>query len=167
MGHVEHKHKAPKNVTCAVITISDTRTEDQDTSGKAIVELLNTAGHKPIYKGVIKDDLQTIKNQLDTAIKSDEIQAIIFDGGTGVGFRDVTIESIEPHLDKTLPGFGEILRQLSYDDIGSAAMMSRSLAGVIAGKPVFCLPGSENACRLAVEKLIAPELGHLILEVSK
>jgi molybdenum cofactor biosynthesis protein B len=167
MGHIEHKKMAPKNVKCAVITVSDTRTEDQDSSGKEIVKLLAAAGHKPIYNGIVKDEPEQIKNKLDEIIKSNEIQAVIINGGTGVGKRDITIEAIESSLDKLLPGFGELFRMLSYEEIGSAAIMSRALAGIISGKPVFCLPGSEKACRLAVNKIIAPELGHLLLEVSK
>jgi molybdenum cofactor biosynthesis protein B len=167
MGHLEHKHNAPKHVNCAVITVSDTRTEDRDISGKAIVELLNHAGHDAEYFGVIKDEPEQIKEQLEHALTKEPLQVIIFNGGTGMGSRDITIESIRPYLDKELPGFGELFRMLSFDEIGSAAIMSRAIAGVSSGKPVFCLPGSEKACRLAVQKIIAPELGHLMLEVSK
>jgi len=167
MGHIEHKKMAPKNIKCAVITVSDTRTEEQDSSGNAIVELLAAAGHEPVYNGIVKDETEQIKNKLDEMIKSNEIQTIILNGGTGVGKRDITIEVVVPKLDKVLPGFGELFRMLSYEEIGSAAIMSRAIAGVISGKPVFCLPGSEKACRLAMNKLIIPELGHLLLEVSK
>jgi molybdenum cofactor biosynthesis protein B len=167
MGHIEHKHKAPKKVRCAIITVSDTRSEDQDRSGKTIINLLSHADHEPVYLGVVRDELNEIRARLDEALGNKDVQAVIINGGTGVGKRDVTIEAIEPGLQKLLPGFGELFRMLSYEEIGSAAMMSRALAGVMKGKPVFCLPGSEKACRLAVEKLIAPELGHILLEVTK
>jgi molybdenum cofactor biosynthesis protein B len=167
LGHLEHKHIAPKNVKCAVITISDSRIEAQDTSGKAIVDLLGEAGHEPVYLGVIKDEPEQISQKLNETISKSDIQSIIFNGGTGMGKRDITIEAVEPNLDKVLPGFGELFRMLSYDEIGSAAIMSRALAGVVSGKPVFCLPSSEKACRLAVNKIIATELGHLVMEVSK
>jgi molybdenum cofactor biosynthesis protein B len=167
MGHIEHKHHAPKNVKCAVITISDTRSEAEDTSGKAILQLLNDAGHTAEYQGIIKDDVELINDKLEDILNTDEAQAIIFNGGTGVAMKDITIEAICPKLDKTLPGFGELFRMLSYEEIGSAAIMSRTLAGVVQGKLVFCLPGSEKAVRLAVNKLIVPELGHLTWEVTK
>ena len=167
MGHIEHKHIAPKNIKCAVITVSDTRTEEQDTSGKAIVELLRAAGHEPQYFGIIKDEPEQIRNKLEDVLTLDDIQAVVVDGGTGMGIRDITIEAIEPKFDKVLPGFGELFRMLSFEEIGSSAMMSRASAGVINGKIVFCIPGSEKAVRLAVNKLIAPELGHVVLEVSK
>ena len=107
MGHLEHKHHAPKNVKCAVITISDTRTEEQDTSGKAIMEILNSAGHMPVYLGIVKDNSEQILNKLEEVIISDELSAVILNGGTGVGKRDITIETVEPRLEKVLPGFGE------------------------------------------------------------
>jgi molybdenum cofactor biosynthesis protein B len=167
VGHLEHKHKAPKNVKCGVITVSDTRSEAEDSSGKAIVELLNTAGHDPVYFGIVKDDAGLIKNKLEDALKTEGIQAILFNGGTGVGSRDITIEVVEKELEKVLHGFGELFRMLSYEEIGSSAIMSRAIAGVTDGKIIFCLPGSEKACRLALSKIIAPELGHLVWEVSK
>ena len=167
MGHIKHKHQAPRSVKCAVITVSDTRTAESDTSGKAIMEILRSSGHEPVYKGVIPDEPEQIWKKLEEVIGIDEILAIVIDGGTGVGMRDVTIEAIKPKLEKILPGFGELFRMLSYEEIGSAAIMSRAVAGVIQGKIVFCIPGSEKACKLAVNKLIAPELGHLILEVAK
>ena len=167
MGHLEHKHHAPKSVKCAVITVSDTRDETQDTSGQAIVELLSQAGHEPVYLGIVKDDAGQIIGKLDEGLNDATIQAVVLNGGTGIGKHDITIEAVEPFLDKTLHGFGETFRMLSYDEIGSAAIMSRALAGVSRGKIVFCIPGSENASRLAVSRLIAPELGHLVYEVSK
>ena len=167
MGHIEHKHIAPKNIKCAVITVSDTITEEQDTSCKDIVELLRAAGNEPQYFGIIKDEPEQIRNKLEDVLTLDDIQAVVVDGGTGMGIRDITIEAIEPKFDKVLPGFGELFRMLSFEEIGSSAMMSRASAGVINGKIVFCIPGSEKAVRLAVNKLIAPELGHVVLEVSK
>lgn len=167
MGHEEHKHNAPKSVKCGVITVSDTRTEAQDTSGQAIVELLTAAGHEPVYLGIVKDNPEHIHEKLEEVLSTDIIQAVVIDGGTGVGKKDITIEVVQQILDKVLHGFGELFRMLSYEEIGSAAIMSRALAGVAKGKIVFCVPGSEKAVRLAVKKLIAPELGHLVWEVSK
>lgn len=167
MGHEEHKHNAPKSVKCGIITVSDTRTEAQDTSGQAIVELLTAAGHEPVYLGIVKDNPEQIQVKLEEVITSSTLQAVVFNGGTGVGKKDITIEAVQQRLDKVLHGFGELFRMLSYKEIGSAAIMSRALAGVTKGKIIFCLPGSEKAVRLAVNKLIVPELGHLVWEVSK
>jgi molybdenum cofactor biosynthesis protein B len=167
VGHLEHKHKAPKKVKCGVITVSDTRSVAEDSSGKAIVELLNTAGHDPVYLGIVTDDAELIKNKLEEALSKNGVSAVIFNGGTGVGTRDITIEVVEKELEKVLHGFGELFRMLSYEEIGSSAIMSRAIAGVAGGKIIFCLPGSEKACRLALGKIIAPELGHLVWEVSK
>lgn len=167
MGHEEHKHNAPKTVKCGIITVSDTRTEAQDTSGQAIVELLNAAGHEPVYLGIVKDNSNQVQEKLEEVLTSATLQAVVLNGGTGVGKKDITIEAVEQRLDKVLYGFGELFRMLSYEEIGSAAIMSRALAGVAKGKIVFCVPGSEKAVRLAVNKLIAPELGHLVWEVSK
>jgi molybdenum cofactor biosynthesis protein B len=161
MGAVEeHKAHAPKAVTCAVITISDSRTEATDESGKVLRQLLLEAGHKVLYTAVVKDDGKAIAAAVERASRSCE--AIVTNGGTGLGPRDVTIETLRPHLDKALPGFGELFRALSYRDIGSAAMLSGALAGVYKTRLLFCLPGSPAACALAMKSLILPELGHAI-----
>lgn len=167
MGHEDHKHHAPTGVRCAVLTVSDTRTADTDTSGRAIIYLLGEADHRPFHAGVVPDDEATIRDAVMALLEDREVEAVVVNGGTGVGGRDVTIEALTPLLDKELVGFGELFRALSYREIGSAAIMSRAIGGVARGKPLFCIPGSEKACRLAVRELIAPELGHVIWEVGR
>jgi len=161
MGAVEeHKAHAPKSVRCAVITISDSRTEATDESGALLRKLLSDAGHRVGFHQIVKDDARAIASVVDKAAKLAD--AIITNGGTGLAPRDVTIETIEPKLEKVLPGFGELFRMLGHERIGSAAMMSRALAGVYKGALIFCLPGSPDAVSLAMEGLILPELGHAV-----
>jgi molybdenum cofactor biosynthesis protein B len=167
MGHEDHHAHSLTSVRCAVLTVSDTRSLEEDTSGKAIIEILSEGGHAPVHVGIVRDDLHTIRSKVWDLLQDDAYQAIIVDGGTGVSDRDVTIEAVEPLIEKSLTGFGELFRNLSYEEIGSGAFMSRALAGIVNGKAVFCIPGSEKACRLAVSKLIAPELGHVIWEVNR
>jgi len=167
MGVDDHRSKAPKSVSFAVITVSDTRTEATDLSGKAITQLMERAGHKPVRKAIVRDDIPEIQRALRESIEDSRIQAIIINGGTGVAKRDVTLEAVSHFEEKPLPGFGELFRTLSFQEIGSAAMMSRAAAFVSEGKIVFCLPGSEKAVRLATERLIAPELGHLVWEANR
>lgn len=167
MGVLEHKKHAHGSVNCAVITISSTRSKENDVSGKTIISLLEGNGHTVLYYDVIKDDILAIKSSLDHNLDKQGVQAIILNGGTGIGKMDVTMEAIESFFEKELVGFGEIFRYLSYKEIGSAAILSRASAGAALGKIIFCLPGSTNACKLAMEKLIIPELGHMVYELSK
>jgi len=167
MGHEDHHAHSLTGVRCAVLTVSDTRSAEEDTSGRAIVELLEEAGHSPVHVGIVRDDLHAIRSRVWDILQDDAYQAIVVDGGTGVSDRDVTIEAVKPLIEKCLTGFGELFRMLSYEQIGSGAIMSRALAGVANRKAVFCIPGSEKACKLAVSKLIAPELGHIIWEVNR
>jgi molybdenum cofactor biosynthesis protein B len=161
MGAVdEHKAHAPKSVKVGVITISDTRTEATDESGRILKQLLLDAGHKILLTAVVKDDAKAIAEAVEQA--SWTCDAIITNGGTGLGKRDVTIETLEPEIEKVLPGFGELFRVLSYRDIGSSAMLSRAIAGVYKTRLLFCLPGSPAACILAMKSLILPELGHAV-----
>ena len=161
MGAVdEHKAHAPKSVKVAVITISDTRTEATDESGKILKQLLLDAGHKILFLAIVKDEAKAIADAVEQA--SWTCDAIVTNGGTGLSKRDVTIETLAPQLDKALPGFGELFRILSYRDIGAAAMLSGALAGVYKTRLLFCLPGSPAACILAMKSLILPELGHAI-----
>jgi len=161
MGAVdEHKARAPKSVKCGVITISDSRTETTDESGKILKQLLLDAGHKILFTAIVKDDRKAIAEAVEQA--SWTCDAIVTNGGTGLSKRDVTIETLEPGLEKVLPGFGELFRVLSYRDIGSAAMLSRAIAGVYKTRLLFCLPGSPAGCLLAMKSLILPELGHAI-----
>jgi len=167
VGVDEHKSKAPKSVKVAVITVSDTRTEKDDYSGMAIGDVLSNAGHRLTRRVIVKDDVQEIQRVLRELIEDDEVQAVVVNGGTGISTRDVTLESVSTFQEKALPGFGELFRALSYQEIGSAAIMSRAAAFVTERKIVFCVPGSEKAARLATEKLIAPELGHAVWEAQR
>ena len=162
-----HRRSAPAEVSTAVITVSDTRTLESDTGGGRVVELLGGAGHPVALREIVKDEPAEIAAALHAALDRDDVQAVIFTGGTGVAPRDVTPDAIEPLLDRVVPGFGELFRTLSYQEIGSAALLSRALAGLASGRVVFVLPGSRGAVGLAMEKLVLPELGHLAAEALK
>lgn len=163
----EHKANAPRSVGCFVLTISDTKTPETDTSGQLIRELLEKAGHIVRGSAIVKDEPAQVKSMIRKHCADPGVQAMVLTGGTGITSRDSTFEAVEALLDKRLTGFGELFRFLSYQEIGASAMLSRAHAGVCQGRIVFSLPGSPNACRLAMEKLILPELGHLIREVSR
>jgi len=163
----EHKSHAPKSIGCMVITCSDTRTPDTDTSGHRIMHMLKDAGHSVVAYHLVKDEPAKIKTKIKSAVADKKVQAIIINGGTGISRRDSTFEAVDAMLQKRLVGFGEIFRYLTYQDIGSPAIMSRATAGIIKGRILFSTPGSENAVRLAMEKLILPELGHLVKELTK
>ena len=163
----EHKAHAPKSVGCFILTVSDSKTPETDTSGSLIRELLEKAGHAVVGSAVVKDEPSEVRAVIRSQAADPGVQAIIMTGGTGITSRDSTFESVEALLDKRLTGFGELFRFLSYQEIGPAAMLSRAQAGVSQGRIVFSLPGSPNACRLALEKLILPELGHLVREVNR
>jgi molybdenum cofactor biosynthesis protein B len=163
----EHRRAAPASVACVVITVSDTRSAADDTGGALLAELLEAAGHRVVARSLVTDDVESIQNALDSAVMRDDVRAVLLTGGTGIAARDVTPEAIEPVLDRVIPGFGELFRSLSYQEIGSAALLSRALAGTVRGRFVAALPGSRAAIRLALEKLLLPELGHLAGEVAK
>jgi molybdenum cofactor biosynthesis protein B len=150
-----------------VITCSDTRTPPTDTSGKLIQKLLTEQGHTVAAYHLVKDEPSKIKAKIKAAVTNKKIQAIIINGGTGISRRDSTFEAVDAMLEKRLVGFGEVFRYLTYQDIGSPAIMSRATAGIIKGRVLFSTPGSKNAVRLAMEKLILPELGHLVKELTK
>jgi molybdenum cofactor biosynthesis protein B len=162
-----HRRDAVQNVPTAVLTVSDTRTPETDTGGDRVAELLSAAGHPVVAREIVVDESTAIADALRTQLARDDVRAVILTGGTGVAPRDVTPEAVEPLLDRVVPGFGELFRFLSYADIGSAALLSRALAGLVAGKVVFVLPGSRGAVTLALEKLVLPELGHLAAEATK
>ena len=151
-------------VRCAVITVSDTRTIDTDRSGQLIQHLLTQAGHTIAQYTIVPDEPNQIRAQLANL---SDVDAVILSGGTGIAPRDTTYDAIEQILEKTLPGFGEIFRALSYADIGSRAIASRAIAGIYSGKLIFSLPGSLNAVTLAIEQLILPELVHLVTQLKK
>ncbi len=162
----EHKAAAPSHVLVAVLTVSDTRTEATDSSGRAIREILKEAGHLVIASAIVPDDPATV-----TAFVSEQLaagaQAVITTGGTGITSRDSTYEAVDALLEKRLDGFGELFRMLSYEQIGAAAMMSRACAGLVRGAVVIALPGSEAAVRLGMTALVVPELRHLVQQASK
>lgn len=150
-----------------VITCSDTRTQETDTSGQLIRKLLEEQGHRVIGYHLVKDDPAQIQLWVARGTSNEHVQAVIINGGTGISRRDSTFEAVDEMLEKRLSGFGEIFRYLTYQEIGSPAIMTRATAGIINGRVLFSIPGSENAVRLAMEKLILPELGHLVKELSK
>jgi molybdenum cofactor biosynthesis protein B len=163
----EHKARAPRQVTCAVLTVSDTRTPDTDTSGRAIASLLAEAGHPVAARHIVRDEPAEIRGWIESQLRSDAVQAVIVTGGTGITSRDRTYEAVAGLLDMRLDGFGELFRMLSYQEIGAAAMLSRACAGVASRKLLVLLPGSEAAVRLAMTKLLLPELGHLVREINR
>jgi molybdopterin adenylyltransferase len=163
----EHKATAPKTVGCFVLTVSDTKTPDTDTSGGIIRDLLTSAGHRVAGSAIVRDEPADVARVVREACADPGVQAVIVTGGTGITSRDSTYEAIEALLDKRLPGFGELFRMLSFQEVGAAAMLSRAQMGIHARRIVVSLPGSPNACRLALEKLLLPELGHLLREVSR
>ena len=163
----EHKSTAPRSIGCWVLTISDSKTPETDTSGKLIRELLTGAGHAVVGSEIVRDEPTEVQRVIRDACARDEVRAVIMTGGTGITSRDSTFEAVEAMLDKRLPGFGELFRMLSYQEVGGAAMLSRAQMGVARGRIVASLPGSPNACRLALEKLLLPELGHLVRELSR
>ena len=162
-----HRADAPAAVRCFVLTISDTRTTADDRSGDAIAARLIAAGHTVSARKIVKDDPRAIRDAVSYAAKSGANDAIITTGGTGLSARDGTYEALSSLFDRTIAGFGELFRMLSYESIGSAAMLSRATAGAIGRTAVFVLPGSENAVTLALEKLILPEIGHVVRELRR
>ncbi|MEQ1848580.1 MAG: MogA/MoaB family molybdenum cofactor biosynthesis protein [Nitrospira sp.] len=165
--HHEHKDHAPSSIGCMVITCSDTRTQETDTSGQLIRKLLEAQGHTVVAYHLVKDDPAQIQLWIARGTSNEHVQAVIINGGTGISRRDSTFEAVDEMLEKRLSGFGEIFRYLTYQEIGSPAIMTRATAGIINERVLFSIPGSENAVRLAMEKLILPELGHLVKELSK
>jgi len=166
-GLSQHRRGAPRSVPTCVVTVSDTRTLATDIGGGLVAELLEGAGHPVVRREIVKDEPAEIGAAVRRGLAEGGIRALILTGGTGVAPRDVTPDTVEPLLERVVPGFGELFRALSYAEIGSAALLSRALAGIAAGRVVFVVPGSRGAVRLAMEKLILPELGHLAAEAVK
>lgn len=165
-----HKSKAPKTLTFGIFICSTSRYNQieagekdvSDVGGDAIVELLKKAGQKVLFKKIIADDETMIQDAVMYATGLNEVDVAIFSGGTGITPTDITIETVLPFLDKVLPGFGEFFRRISFDHVGSAAVLSRAIAGVAKGKAVFCIPGSPDAVKTAIELLILPESSHIV-----
>ncbi|MFP3884389.1 MogA/MoaB family molybdenum cofactor biosynthesis protein [Priestia filamentosa] len=167
MSVEEHKREAPTVVACGVITISDTRTKETDKSGALIKEKLGEKNFKVVEHVIVKDEKDVILEAVQRLINDERIEAVITNGGTGLAKRDVTIETITPLFEKEIVGFGELFRMLSYqEDIGSAALLSRAAAGVVQNTALFSLPGSSGAVKLAMDKLIIPELAHVIKHIK-
>ena len=163
----EHRAAAPDSVGIAILTMSDTRTKETDSSGILIRELLNLTAHTVVDYRIVPDEPALIRETLAEWTENEAIQAILTNGGTGIARRDTTYDVIAGLLEKRLDGFGELFRMLSYQEIGPAAMLSRAVAGVYKGRLVLTMPGSRNAVQLAMTKLIVPELAHLVFEVTK
>ncbi len=166
MSFVEHRKKAPKHLNVAVLVVSDARAaaarkgRDEDISGKILEQRARAAGHKTT-RTIVPDEATKIRSAVNKFIAAKRIDAVIVTGGTGVAKRDVTIETIQPMFEKELPGFGEILRRMGYELVGTPALLTRATAGIIKHKPVFCLPGAPNSVEVAAG-LIFPELGHVL-----
>ncbi len=167
-----HRHRCQASaaqtrpIRCAILTISDTRTTDTDTSGAAIRSALEQAGHTVDRYHIVQDAADQIQALLHQ-VADDGCRVVITNGGTGITRRDTTFEAVDNLLEKRIPGFGELFRMLSYEEIGAAAMLSRATAGVYRQMVLFCLPGSSGAVRLAMERLIIPELAHLVWELTR
>lgn len=162
-----HPDLTAMTVNCAVITVSDTRLPESDRSGSLIQQLLLDASHSVAAYTIIKDEPIEIQTQMQVLGERSDLDAVIFNGGTGIAPRDTTYDAIENLLEKTLPGFGELFRWLSYQEIGSRAIASRAIAGVYQSKLIFSLPGSTNAVKLAMQQLILPEITHLVSQLCK
>jgi len=161
----EHRRQSPTAVGCAVVTVSDTRTLETDAGGQTAIELLLQAGHRLLAREMVPDEPERIR---ETVLRLQQVaDVILITGGTGIARRDQTFETISQLLDKPLPGYGELLRMLSYQEIGPAAMLSRSIGGVVGRTVVLTMPGSPAAVRLAIDKLILPEMGHMVREASR
>ena len=167
MSHLEHKAQAPASVSCSVLTVSDSRTVDTDTSGRAIRQMLEDAGHVIAGHAVVKDEPEQVISSVRARLADAKTEVIITTGGTGVTARDGTYDAIDAMLEKRLDGFGELFRMLSFQEIGAAAMLSRATAGTVERTAIFVLPGSEHAVRLAMSRLILPELGHLAQQLRR
>jgi molybdenum cofactor biosynthesis protein B len=166
-GLAGHRRAAPAQVATAILTVSDTRTLETDTGGALAAELLGGAGHTIVSRAIVRDEPEAIRAAALAALAEPGVRALVVTGGTGVAPRDVTPDALEPLFERAIPGFGELFRMLSWEEIGSAALLSRAVAGLRGGRVVFVLPGSRGAVRLALEKLILPELGHLAGEAAK
>ncbi|MGM0590080.1 MAG: MogA/MoaB family molybdenum cofactor biosynthesis protein [Halobacteriota archaeon] len=160
-SHDHHHTHDVETLGVAVVTVSSTRTLDDDPAGDAIVSIFEDAGHEISTRDLIADRYDGVQQAVNTVAKRDDVNTVVTTGGTGVTPDDVTVEAVEPLFEKVLPGFGELFRTLSYEEIGTRVVATRALAGVVRGTPVFCLPGSESAARLGVKEIIVHEAGHL------
>ena len=167
MSHEEHRAAAPSAIRCHVITVSDTRTEETDTGGRLLRTLLAEGGHRVRGHEIVPDEPAALRAAIERQLEADGPQAVLTTGGTGISRRDGSYEVITGLLEKRLDGFGELFRALSFEEIGPAAMLSRAVAGTARGKILIALPGSWSAVQLGMTRLVLPELGHLVREVSR
>lgn len=163
----EHRAAAPQAIRCAVLTISDTRTSQTDRGGPIVVDLLTKHGHQVVFRQIVPDDSTEIERQVRDLASSPGVDAVLLTGGTGISPRDQTYETISALLDTTIPGFGELFRWLSFQEIGPAALLSRTTGGLMNRTVILTMPGSPAAVHLAMERLVLPELGHLVQQAGK
>ena len=163
----QHRESAPETIRVAVLTISDTRTSETDTGGDIAEESMRGAGHEVVAREIVRDEATSIRTNLVDLLARSDVDAVITTGGTGISARDTTYEVVDRMVEKKLDGFGEIFRMLSYEEIGSAALLSRAVAGAVGTKLVASLPGSRDAVRLGMEKLLVPEIAHVVFELRK
>ena len=163
----EHRRDQKAEAVVALMITSDTRTPENDETGKTAIKLLEEAGHTVAAYIIVENDASKIAEAFNGFANDERIQVIITSGGTGIGSKDMTVDTVSPLFDKELPGFGELFRRFSFDEIGEAAMFSRATAGVVGRKLVFCLPGSRGAMKTALNKIILPGLGHMLWEVNR
>lgn len=171
MGGSSQKHReiAAKQgpVHVAIITVSDTRTRENDSGGDLIEQRVAGAGHAVVFRTIVKDEPEQIGGLLDRIVNETDARLILFTGGTGIAPRDTTYDALARKLEKTMPGFGELFRMLSYNEVGAAAMLSRATAGTYHGRVIISMPGSPNAVQVAMDRLIMPEIQHLAWEVAR
>jgi molybdenum cofactor biosynthesis protein B len=167
MSHNHHPRAQKVSATFALLVTSDSRTPETDETGKLAKKLLSEAGHEVVEYGIVPNDADKIKDWLVDIIENSETQIIITSGGTGIGSVDKTVDTAKKLFEKELPGFGEYFRRLSYDEVGTAGLMSRSTAGVVNKKIIFCLPGSRGAMKTALNQIILPGIGHMIWELNR
>ena len=163
----QHHASSPERLRCVVITVSDTRTLENDTGGAAVIEHLEKAGHVAVQREIIRDEPAIMRPLLESLRERSDIDAILLTGGTGIASRDQTFDTVSALLSKPLPGYGELFRMLSFAEIGPAAMLSRAMGGLLGKRVLLTMPGSPAGVRLAMEKLVVPEIGHLVYEARK
>ena len=167
MSHQEHRFASPTHIRCYVLTVSDSRTEENDTGGRLLRDLLAGGGHDVVGHAIVPDEAATLRAAIERQLDAEEVQSVITTGGTGISRRDGTYEVVSRLIEKRIDGFGELFRALSFEEIGAAAMLSRACAGTARGTVLISLPGSQNAVRLGMTRLVLPELGHLVREVTR
>jgi len=163
----EHPVNQKNPTNFALLVTSDTRTEKEDETGRTAVSLIEAEGHRVISHSIVPNDAERIRAEVERMLHNDFVQVIITSGGTGIGTKDRTVAAVSPLFDKEMPGFGELFRKLSYDEVGGAAIMSQATAGIANKRLVFCLPGSRNAVKLALSKIILPNVGHMQWEINR